>query len=72
METSFTYLEGFEYPAHKIKRYISNLELFTLLLTDGRIVHYIAPDEDLFKSWLARNHIPDVREQEYTKAGIMS
>lgn len=70
METSFTYVDGFEYPAYKIKRYISNLELFTLLLTDGRIVHHIAPDETLFKNWLISNNIPDVREQEYINAGI--
>ncbi|WP_134088068.1 hypothetical protein [Olivibacter sp. XZL3] len=59
METVYTHLEGFVYPAHKIKRYISNLELFTLLLTDGTIVHYIADDAEAFKRWLVSNKIPD-------------
>lgn len=56
--------DEFEYPAHMVKRYINNLELFTLLLTDGKIVQYIAPDATLFKNWLRSHNIPDVRQIE--------
>lgn len=70
MKTIYTHLEGFAYPAHKIKRYISNLELFTLLLTDGKIVHYIAADAEAFKRWLVSNKIPDAGALEKINAEV--
>lgn len=67
MASPITHLEGFEYPSHMIKKYISNLEMFTIMLVDGRIVHHIASDAEIFKNWLIINNIPDVRQLELYK-----
>lgn len=64
MPISTSISDQFEYPAHMVKRYINNLELFTLLLTDGEIVQYIAPDATVFKNWLRSHNIPDIRQIE--------
>ncbi|HWV74120.1 MAG TPA: hypothetical protein VN040_20520 [Pseudosphingobacterium sp.] len=67
MATPIPPLEGFEYPSDMIKKYISNLEIFTIMLVDGRIVHHIASDAEAFKNWLIINNIPDVRILELCK-----
>jgi hypothetical protein len=51
----------FPYSATEVVRYIQANELFSCLLSNGRVVHFCPNDVKAFKTWLAENGIEDVR-----------
>jgi len=55
---------GFDYPANQIFKFLSALDYFTIMLKDGQIVHYTAPDVNAFRQWLTDNNIPDMRTED--------
>ncbi|RAJ37196.1 hypothetical protein LY11_00272 [Pedobacter cryoconitis] len=63
MEAADTY-PGFEYAAHLLHKFICAVDIFTILLKDGKIVHYTAADTEQFKNWLIANHIENIKPDQ--------
>jgi len=58
---------GFEHDVQQVKRFLQAYWAFTILLADGRIVHY-EPENNLdFHQWLVRNGVKDVRSYERSR-----
>jgi hypothetical protein len=51
---------GFDESLASIKKFKSSGDLFTIMLTDGRIIHYTAKDVISFKKWLIDKGIEDI------------
>lgn len=60
MKTNY-FFPGFEYCVVQIKKYIHAYEVFTILLSDGRIVHYQPQNVTDFRNWLLQHQIEDLR-----------
>jgi hypothetical protein len=52
--------KGFEYPADHICKFIFALDFFTIMLIDGKIIHFTPDDPVLFRRWLTENKIEDI------------
>jgi hypothetical protein len=52
---------GFEYPAHLLRKFICAVDIFTILLKDGKIVHHRAKDTQLFRRWLIAHLVEDIK-----------
>ncbi|MCE6989386.1 hypothetical protein [Dyadobacter sp. CY323] len=60
MNTNY-YFPGFEFCVVQLRRYIHAYQVFTILLTDGRIVHYQPQNVAEFHNWLLQHQIEDLR-----------
>ncbi|MBB5634552.1 hypothetical protein HDE68_000437 [Pedobacter cryoconitis] len=54
---------GFEYPVHLLRKFICAVDIFTILLQDGKIVHYRAADTNRFRSWLIAHQVEDIKPE---------
>lgn len=54
----------FEYAANELYKFIAVHEIFTIMLNDGRIIHFTAKDVDSFRQWLLKNKIQDIRTED--------
>lgn len=45
----------FHYPANQIFKFLAALDFFTIMLTNGEVVHYKASDANSFRQWLTDN-----------------
>lgn len=63
MNTIATYPE-FKYKASEIKRYIEAVGLFSILLTNGEIVHFTPGCSTDFRNWLRCNNVTNVKNSE--------
>lgn len=59
-----SYYPGFDYPANQILKFLAALDFFTIMLKNGEIVHYTAPDVKSFSQWLSDNNIPNIRTED--------
>jgi hypothetical protein len=57
-----SYYLGFEYNAGQLSKFLSAFDLFTILLKDGRIVHFTAADPVSFRLWLYENNVTDIAQ----------
>lgn len=55
---------GFEYSAKELYKFIAVSDFFTIMLNDGRIIHYTAQDYQSFHQWLLDNKIKDIRKED--------
>lgn len=55
---------GFDYPATVLSKFIAAGDIFTIMLKSGTIIHYTASDKDLFKEWLRKNSIWDLKSDK--------
>lgn len=55
---------GFEYSSHLLHKFICAVDIFTILLKDGKIVHHRAQDMELFKSWLIAHRIENIKPDQ--------
>lgn len=53
---------GFGQHASSLAKFISAGSLFTLMLKNGKIVHYTPRDKDSFKQWLLDNQVIDIKK----------
>jgi len=58
-----TYPE-FEYSANQLRKFIAVHDFFTIMLNDGRIIHFTAQDASSFRHWLLLNKIEDIRTED--------
>lgn len=58
---AFDSYPGFEYPAHLLRKFICAVDIFTILLKDGKIVHHRAQDTQLFRRWLIAHLVEDIK-----------
>ena len=57
------YYPGFKYAAKELYQFlVAGGSYFTILLDDGDIVHFDAPDRDDFLLLLNAHNIPDIRK----------
>lgn len=55
------YFAGFEYHSHEVCKFLQTYSTFTLMLTNGAIIHY-QPEQVLdFQRWLNHHKIEDIR-----------
>lgn len=55
------YFAGFEYHSHEVCKFLQTYSTFTLMLTNGAIIHH-QPEEALdFQRWLNYHKIEDIR-----------
>jgi hypothetical protein len=52
----------FPYRAIEVVRFIQSKELFTCMLSNGRVVHFCPDDVALFRRWLIENGVKDISE----------
>lgn len=52
---------GFDCPAEQLSKFIAAGDTFTMLLKDGSIVHHTTKQHVLFKEWLIKNNIEDIK-----------
>jgi hypothetical protein len=66
--------ENLEYPALAYKadmlvKYHASAGLYSILLTDGRIIHFEPQDKGAFEGWLEKHGIKDMRASENQSSG---
>jgi hypothetical protein len=54
--------EKFDYPAASLNRYIEAAGIFSILLKNRDIVHFIPTDADKFENWLRSHHIENIKK----------
>ncbi|MBB6501964.1 hypothetical protein [Pedobacter cryoconitis] len=52
---------GFDYPVQLLRKFICAVDIFTVLLKDGGIIHHRAPDPGHFRKWLLKHGIEDIK-----------
>lgn len=61
MPISKSYFSGFEYHSTEIIKFLQTYSTFTLMLTNGSIIHH-QPEHALdFQRWLNHHQIEDIR-----------
>lgn len=55
---------GFEYSADQLYKFLAVLDFFTIMLQDGRIIHFTPEDENSFRQWLLLNKIKDMKTEK--------
>ncbi|HEY0667299.1 MAG TPA: hypothetical protein VGD22_03925 [Sphingobacteriaceae bacterium] len=54
---------GFDFEIDQISKFLSVLDFFTIMLKDGRIVHFTPSCVDSFRNWLVDNNITDIGKE---------
>lgn len=54
---------GFDYPASELFKFLAASDFFTIMLKDGRIIHFTPDDANSFQHWLRLNKIIDMRTE---------
>lgn len=54
---------GFHYPASELSKFLAAADFFTIMLKDGRIIHFTPDDANSFQHWLLLNKIIDMRTE---------
>jgi hypothetical protein len=62
--TTSVFFPGFDYPASEILKFLTASDLFTIILKNGDIIHFSLDDATLFKEWLIKNNIADIRKEK--------
>ncbi|MDR6806825.1 hypothetical protein J2Y45_004017 [Dyadobacter sp. BE34] len=52
----------FPYRASEVVRFIQSKELFTCMLSNGRVIHFCPGDVASFRRWLVGNGVKDISE----------
>jgi hypothetical protein len=60
MKTNY-FFPGFDFCIVQLRKYIHAYEVFTILLTDGRIVHHQPQNVTEFRNWLSQHQVEDLR-----------
>lgn len=55
---------GFEYSAADLSKFLAASKFFTIMLNNGRIIHFTPDDEKSFRHWLLLNKIIDMRTEK--------
>jgi len=55
------YYPGFPYASAELTKFLATVEVVTLMLKSGEIVHYSPVDIESFIQWLRDNNIEDIR-----------
>lgn len=56
-----THYHDFSYTSDQIEKFVQTGTVFTLLLTDGSIVHFFPSSPATFKDWLLAHSVKDLR-----------
>jgi hypothetical protein len=62
MTTEAAYYPEFEHSSINLSKYIEAAGCFTILLKDGKIVHFFPKKQEDFKEWLTKHNIPNIRD----------
>lgn len=60
MDTSVTYSE-FEYNPDELTKYTEAAGIFSIILSDGKIIHHKPANPNAFREWLNKNDILNIR-----------
>jgi hypothetical protein len=69
MKTAY-FFPGFEHCVVQLRKYIQAYQVFTILLTDGRIVHHQPQNVTEFHNWLLLHEVENLRNS--TLASVVS
>ena len=60
MKTNY-FFPGFEHCILQLRKYIHAYQVFTIMLKDGRIIHFQPQNVKDFHNWLLQHQIEDLR-----------
>jgi hypothetical protein len=66
MSTNY-FFPGFDFCIVQLRKFIQAYEVFTIMLTDGRIVHYQPQNVTDFRNWLLQHDVEDLRSSIVNK-----
>ena len=52
---------GFDYQPETLLKFIASSDIFTILLKNGEIIHYVPEDKTSFYKWLLHFKIEDIK-----------
>jgi hypothetical protein len=55
---------NFDHSASEIKKYIEASSIFSILLTNGEIVHHTPVQVDEFREWLTSHKVTKIRKED--------
>jgi len=57
---------GFDHQPETLLKFIASTDIFTILLKNGEIIHYVPADKKSFYQWLINNKIEDIKLDNVT------
>lgn len=54
----------FGYLASELSKFLAASDFFTIMLKDGRIIHFTPDDANSFRHWLLLNEVIDMRTEK--------
>jgi hypothetical protein len=55
---------GFDYSASELSKFLAAADFFTIMLKNGRIIHFTPDDANSFRHWLLLNKIIGLRTEK--------
>ncbi|GAB2977388.1 hypothetical protein GCM10027049_10600 [Mucilaginibacter puniceus] len=52
---------GFDYKADELRKFLASTDIFTILLKNGKIIHFTALDKNSFQQWLIEHNIENIK-----------
>lgn len=52
----------FDYNADQLSKFIATADIVTIMLRDGKIIHYTPKNMPLFLKWLSDHKIPNIKK----------
>lgn len=62
MTNKVAYYPAFEHSSIDLSKYIEAAGLFTILLKDGKTVHFFPDNQEDFKEWLTEHKVLNIRD----------
>ena len=52
---------GFNYKSDELQKFLASSDIFTILLTNGEIIHFTPKNRTTFYVWLIEHQIEDIK-----------
>lgn len=71
-EVSNYFFPDFRYPFSNLTKFLQADRVFTILLKDGNITHFIPSNVREFRNWLTHHQVEDIKESITKRYNCMS
>lgn len=62
---------GFDHQPETLLKFIASSDIFTILLNNGAIIHYVPEDKNAFYKWLIHHKVEDIKLDNVNRSGNM-
>ncbi|MNJ92295.1 hypothetical protein D3C87_99620 [compost metagenome] len=62
------YFSLLKHHSDEIRKFIANCGIFSLLLKNGKVIHFIPDDPDHFIQWLSSKGIKNIKEEKTNRS----